>query len=432
MSGFNFPNSPTDGQTFTPITGGHTYVFGAGVWKVVTGTVIANATISISDTAPTTPDVGQLWWESDSGNMFIWHDDGNTQQWVQVSGGAVMAPNVTEIVALAPTSTPQHNCTTGAAVGKNVNSIINIAPTVSMVLTGIDTTGWEAGKQVILRNATSRLGADARCIIIPRNSSLSTAANRFQYPGNKRLPLILMPEETADFYFNGTDLKLLKASRPFNLTGYFDYTFDGHWPGGGWTNGTGAGTTYQNNGNDAAGDAYCYMTCQTGSTAAGRCILADNAASHMTGQGAILCLSRVNIPVLSNATDEFIIRAGYTEAFAAPNDEICWQYYRPNSVNWQTKTVNNGVATNTTITALPVATADTPLLGVFVNGDGTRVEFFYSNDLGVTWQFTPTPHTTNIPTGINRLFTFGVGIWKMVGTVSCFVRLLFCGSLGWV
>ena len=37
---------------------------------------------------------GQLWWESDSGDLFVWFNDGNTSQWVQISGpGLGDAPN---------------------------------------------------------------------------------------------------------------------------------------------------------------------------------------------------------------------------------------------------------------------------------------------------------------------------------------------------
>ena len=32
---FNFPNSPSDGQTYTP-SGGYQYVFSGGVWRIVT------------------------------------------------------------------------------------------------------------------------------------------------------------------------------------------------------------------------------------------------------------------------------------------------------------------------------------------------------------------------------------------------------------
>ena len=46
------------------------------------------ANVVISDTPPTNPKQGMLWWESDSGTTFIWYDDGNTQQWVQIAPGS--------------------------------------------------------------------------------------------------------------------------------------------------------------------------------------------------------------------------------------------------------------------------------------------------------------------------------------------------------
>lgn len=56
-----------------------------------TAWVLANLTgVIISDTPP--PDVknSQLWWESDTGFMFLFYDDGDSQQWVQVGGHPVM------------------------------------------------------------------------------------------------------------------------------------------------------------------------------------------------------------------------------------------------------------------------------------------------------------------------------------------------------
>ena len=42
---------------------------------------------SIGTTAPTTATVGQLWWRSDSGKLYIYYDDGNSKQWVPVNLG---------------------------------------------------------------------------------------------------------------------------------------------------------------------------------------------------------------------------------------------------------------------------------------------------------------------------------------------------------
>ncbi len=41
----------------------------------------------ISDTAPGTGANGQLWWDSGSGVMYIWYDDGDSGQWVVTDSG---------------------------------------------------------------------------------------------------------------------------------------------------------------------------------------------------------------------------------------------------------------------------------------------------------------------------------------------------------
>ena len=80
---FNFPSSPTSGQTYEPV-GGPVFVWDGIAWKAqTTGTPV---TVYASDNPPVNPALSQLWWESDSGNLFIWYADGDSAQWVQVSG----------------------------------------------------------------------------------------------------------------------------------------------------------------------------------------------------------------------------------------------------------------------------------------------------------------------------------------------------------
>jgi len=51
------------------------------------------ASVTVSDTPPASPAAGNLWWESDSGTLFIYYNDGNTSQWVAVAtGGSGAAP----------------------------------------------------------------------------------------------------------------------------------------------------------------------------------------------------------------------------------------------------------------------------------------------------------------------------------------------------
>jgi hypothetical protein len=43
----------------------------------------------IGDGPPASPVVGQTWWESDTGNMFVYYDDGTSVQWVPAHVGAL-------------------------------------------------------------------------------------------------------------------------------------------------------------------------------------------------------------------------------------------------------------------------------------------------------------------------------------------------------
>ena len=59
-------------------------------WQQVTGGG-GSASVTVSDDAPVAPEAGNLWYESDTGSMYIYYDDGDTQQWVEVGGSAVVA-----------------------------------------------------------------------------------------------------------------------------------------------------------------------------------------------------------------------------------------------------------------------------------------------------------------------------------------------------
>jgi hypothetical protein len=43
------------------------------------------ASVTVSATAPGSPSAGNLWWNTETGTMYIYYDDGDTQQWVSVT-----------------------------------------------------------------------------------------------------------------------------------------------------------------------------------------------------------------------------------------------------------------------------------------------------------------------------------------------------------
>ena len=77
----NFPNNPTANDTV--VINDQTYVFDGVKWTILDSDNISS--VEISETAPSSPSSGDLWWNSTTGTMKIYYDDGNTQQWVDAS-----------------------------------------------------------------------------------------------------------------------------------------------------------------------------------------------------------------------------------------------------------------------------------------------------------------------------------------------------------
>ena len=57
------------------------YFRSSGAWQEVSG---GGASLTVSDTPPASPEAGNLWFESDTGNTLVYYTDANTSQGVEV------------------------------------------------------------------------------------------------------------------------------------------------------------------------------------------------------------------------------------------------------------------------------------------------------------------------------------------------------------
>lgn len=91
--GINFPNSPAVGDLYpTPaVAGVPTYRWDGTAWVAGSGGAAGTA-IYVSDTPPVGVPNNSLWWQSNSGNLFIQYNDGDSVQWVAVTSGSSAAP----------------------------------------------------------------------------------------------------------------------------------------------------------------------------------------------------------------------------------------------------------------------------------------------------------------------------------------------------
>lgn len=66
----------------TPPASGQALVFDGTEWVPTTVQTGGGTAVTVSDTAPASPSEGDLWWDTVSGQLFIWYVDANSSQWV--------------------------------------------------------------------------------------------------------------------------------------------------------------------------------------------------------------------------------------------------------------------------------------------------------------------------------------------------------------
>jgi hypothetical protein len=115
---FDFPASPTVGQTFTPAAG-VTYTWNGYAWA------FANPTVIMQDAPPASPAAGSMWLETDTGTLWMWYVDVNSAQWISVGG-----PGAAGLVGVIDGS----NAPAGI-IGEYKQAILGapVTPTVSVI-----------------------------------------------------------------------------------------------------------------------------------------------------------------------------------------------------------------------------------------------------------------------------------------------------------
>ena len=330
-----------------------------------------------------------------------------------------------ETVSLTPAAS-QNNYYLGIKGANSVQSTAKISPTVTMKITGILATGVLDGKILRIVNAGSQTAASSRLLLLERESASSDAANRLNWPPGYP-PIMLMPGDWAQFEYDitSTRWRYTTGTRNFmSIRGNFDEFCDQMGVGASpfTTSSTGVGAGIANGtylGGDTTERTMGAVEVVTGTDTTGRSYLTSGDTLTMFTGGCFLYACRaVANTTLSDGTERYQIRCGFHDASSGTDavDGAYWEYDDSVSGDWRTVTSSNSTKTKTTVTGFTVSVTVYHTLGIFVNYDGTQVDYFYMTG-GDAVTVAGTSHTTNIPPN-TRYFGVAAGINKTAGTTS--------------
>lgn len=120
MAALDFPSSPTDGQTYTANGNTWTYESATASWLA---TNAGGASVTVDTTAPLSPSLGDLWWDSTNGVLRVYYNDGTSSQWVDASTSGAGSINAgPAFYAYAGTTTTSVANSTFTKIGLNTES----------------------------------------------------------------------------------------------------------------------------------------------------------------------------------------------------------------------------------------------------------------------------------------------------------------------
>ena len=79
-----FPANPVQGQ-IAVLSNSITYQYDGAKWTTRLVASYANTGANPGTNPPTNPTPGTFWWNSESGQLFVWYTDADSSQWMQAS-----------------------------------------------------------------------------------------------------------------------------------------------------------------------------------------------------------------------------------------------------------------------------------------------------------------------------------------------------------
>ena len=119
------PTSPNDGDLWWDSVNGQLNVYyedaDSSQWVNASGRGVTNssgggASVTTSDTAPSSPNDGDLWWDSQNARLNVYYEDANTSQWVDISGRGASYP-IADMIEEGDTRVEVHDTSNATGIG---------------------------------------------------------------------------------------------------------------------------------------------------------------------------------------------------------------------------------------------------------------------------------------------------------------------------
>lgn len=370
---------------------------GSGDSVSVNGVAATDA--DFDDSTPSVPSgATNIKWQKDSGTP------NNVSGYVEPWGLAFTSLALGVVSASPSTSQNDYSPTGWNGTQPSQAAVMLLTPTATIQITGV--AGGASGRVLRIVNALDPSGSGARLILLPHESSSSTAANRLHNVG--RVAQFLKPGDSIDYVYDATASRWrsvgAKKWQAFEVVEEF---ITSAW---GIATVSGTAATCQQDSfrvGDSADSPLGVYSCDTGTTTSGRGSLSlpVSDAWVVPEQSQFLYLARVGGDTASTAgSDDFDSVTGLHDGRATTpfnaTDGVYWLYDVDNSTAWRACSEDAGTQNCQSI-GPTFSTTDYAWLGFYINGDWSNVDYFYSTD-GVSWTIAGSESTdTNIPDAAN-------------------------------
>jgi len=186
--------------------------------------------VTISDTPPPSPTAGSLWWESDTGNLYIFYDDGTSTQWVlavpQVSASAIGAATTAYVDAQDALRVLKAGDTMTGDLKINSTSPSGALTTGALTVAGgVGVSGQINANQMVVRGASSAFIVTDRGGVSANDWTMYAQSSGYRvYNGGLGADAFTLDAATLNARFNGNVFVINSRGTPANGNLFFGDT----------------------------------------------------------------------------------------------------------------------------------------------------------------------------------------------------------------